>query len=172
MTAARDLLRTAVLATNPYWPFTHCNRWPYEGALYMFVRALRARPEIRSIYLRVPRQDAWIPGLSDIDLTLVLQGGMSAEREYDLLTFFWRTYARLKCLFPMLGEVEILDEAEVSPWLMWTLADAHGPSWTLLHGQPDQHVLGAHSPHWRRRAPRILPTTICAERCRTRTGRR
>lgn len=152
MTPARNLVRTLVLKTNPYWPFTRCNRWPYAGALYLFVRALRTRPEIRSIYLRLQPQRAWIPGLSDIDLTLVLQRGMSAEHEYDVLESFWKTCARLKRVFPMLGEVEILDEDEVPAWLTWTLPDPQGPSWTLLHGEPNPHVASVHSPHWRRRA--------------------
>lgn len=152
VTAARDLVRTLVLKTNPYWPFTRCNHWPYAGALYAFVRAVRTRPEIQSIYLRLQPQRAWIPGLSDIDLTLVLQGGMSLEREYDTLQSFWKTFVRLKRVFPMLGEVEILDEGEVSTWLTWTISDPQGPAWTVLHGRPNHHVLSIRSPHWRRRA--------------------
>lgn len=68
----RNLLRTYALRSNPYWPFTRLNRWPYDIALDTLVRVVRTSPEIRSVYVRAPREQPWIPGLTDIDLTLIL----------------------------------------------------------------------------------------------------
>jgi hypothetical protein len=151
MTTGRDLLRTAVLATNPYWPFTRLNRWPYDAALSILVRTARKRREISNLYIRMNSAQPWIPGLSDIDLTVLLRSGLAADDEYGVLESFWRTCARLQ-VFPLLGEVQILDEAELGSWLAWTGADPHGPSWRLLYGAANPLVVPGQSRHWRRQA--------------------
>jgi hypothetical protein len=147
------LLRTVVLRTNPHWPFRHCNRVPYAAAMRAFVGCLQTRPEISSIYVRHGlAQTEWIPALSDIDLTLILRRNLPAELEYDFLRTFWKRYGRLKRIFPMLGEVEILNKDEFPFWLTSSSYSPFGRRWRLLHGEQNTDLAADGSPHWRRRA--------------------
>jgi hypothetical protein len=147
---AHDLLRTLVLKTNPLFPFTYCNRWPYYASLQAITSLVRRRPEVRSLYLRhslAPK--GWTPALSDIDLTLILERSLTARREFDFIDSFRRRYRGLKRFLPMLGELEILGEDDFEPWLRSTGNSPAGRPWTLLHGQPILDPSSAPSPHWR-----------------------
>ena len=147
------LLRTVVLRTNSHWPFRQCNRIPYAAALHAFAWSFQRRREIRSVYVRHGRVEReWIPALSDIDLTVILQRSLSVEAEYEFLATFWRRFRRLKCVFPMLGEVEILNEGELAPWLAFSSCTPAGRHWSLLQGEEIAGLSAAGSPHWRRRA--------------------
>ena len=147
------LLRTFVLRTNPHWPFRYCNRIPYAAALRVFVRCFKTRPEIRSIYVRHGlAQGEWIPALSDIDLTLVLRRDLPVELEYDFLETFWRRYGRLRRIFPMLGEVLILNQDEFALWLTSSSYSPVNRRWHLLHGEQSVCLRADGSEHWRRRA--------------------
>jgi hypothetical protein len=149
----RGLLRTLVLKTNPHFPFRYCNRWPYDLALKSVIAAVRSYPEVRAVYLRrglAPR--VWIPGLSDIDLSLILERGLSAEREFDLVdALHWR-YRRLRQWFPMLGELEILGADDLNAWLGATCRTPVPRSWTLLYGTPALDAAFDRSPDWRSQA--------------------
>jgi hypothetical protein len=151
--SARDLVRTLILKTNPYWPFSRCNRMPYALAIRALVETFRKLPEIRGIYLRnglVAGQ--WIPAMSDIDISILIQKELTAEQEYGFLESFWKKYAGLKRFFPMLGEVEILNEAEFATWLSYTSCTPGPREWVLLHGKRDAGLAGDGSPCWRRRS--------------------
>ena len=147
------ILRSLALRTNPYWPFRHVNRLPYAAALRAFAGAFRARTELSSIYVRHGLAGGgWVPGLSDIDLTLILRTGLPADLEYGFLVDFWRQYSRLKTVFPMLGEVEILDEDEFPCWLSSSSYSLVPRRWRLLHGEPSADLAADASPRWRSRA--------------------
>ncbi len=148
-----DLVRNAVLRTNPYWPFRRCNRIPYHVAIRSVVRSIRRQPGIRSLYLRHGLAEGeWTPALSDIDFTLILKRGFPAEAEFGFLKDFWTRYGHLRRAFPMLGEVEILAEDELAPWLSLSSCVPGGRHWTLLHGEHSEDLSADGSPHWRRRA--------------------
>jgi hypothetical protein len=139
---ARDLLRTFVLRTNGIWPLSACNRLPYSTAVRLFVNAVRGRREIASVYLRHGMTgNAWIPGLSDIDWTVILERGLEEADERDFLEWFWSTYDRLRRYFPMLGEVVILDEGEFRLWQIYSSTTSQGWSWMLLHGRETANVV-------------------------------
>ena len=151
---ARDLFRTLVLKTNPYFPFVYCNRWPYHVSLRAVSSLVRRRPEVRSLYLRHSlASSGWTPALSDIDLTLILERSLTAQREFDFIDSFRRRYRRLKRFFPMLGELQILGEDDFKPWLRFTGDAPARRRWTLLDGQPIlDDSSSPPSPHWRVKA--------------------
>lgn len=150
---ARDLLRTFILRTNPYFPFRSWNRWPYSWAVRVARGEFGNRPEIRGLYLRHGMaRDGWIPGLSDIDLSVILKAGLPEEQEFPIVDSLRARHRRLKRAFPMLGEIEILAEDDLPAWLYWTSDCPGNREWTLLEGQGSDHVTAAGSPVWRRRA--------------------
>ena len=143
--SARDLMRTFIVKTNPYWPFSWCNRLPYALAIRVLMRAFRKCPEIRSMWLW---HDQWTPAMSDIDLLVLLQGGLTAEQEYDFLVSFWKTFDRLKRFFPMI-EAKILSEDELPLWLSY--ANSGHPDLTpvFLYGVEDPALAEVDFPSWR-----------------------
>ncbi len=52
----------------------------------------------------------WIPAVSDIDLTVIIDGSLTELQEYNFLKSFWKKFERLKKIFPMIGEVDIMNE--------------------------------------------------------------
>jgi len=156
---ARQLLRTCVLKTNAYWPFRQCSRATYAAAIKAFLIMLRGSKQIADIYLRNGMTESgWIPGLSDIDLILVLRNNLSEEQEYDFLASFWKAYQSLRFCFPMLGEVDILDESAFAPWLAHSSLSPEKRGWILLHGRGEADLAFDGCSGWRRRA---LNNAIC-----------
>ena len=131
----RDLIRTGVISTNPYWPFSSINKLPYYLAIRAFVHLCKRYTEIESVYLRsglVERQ--WVPGLSDIDFTIVIDAKLGYGDEFSFLQSFWRSFARLKKFFPMFGEVEILNDANIGSWTKFGLPGYSARNWHLVYG--------------------------------------
>src|SRR5579871_5621329 len=152
-TLARDLLRTFVLKTNGIWPLSICNRLPYSAAVRLFLHAVRDRREIASVYLRHGMTGSqWTPGLSDIDWTVILESGLDDAAERDFLEWFWNTYDRLRRLFPMLGEVVILEERQFRFWQIYSSTTSQGWSWMLLHGRETASVVSLDPEVWRARS--------------------
>lgn len=149
----RDDLQSLVLRTNRWFPFRYTNRWPYALALKSMVCLVSAHPQVRSLYLRHGLTSArWIPGLSDIDLSVIVESDLPPQREFDLIDSLRRDYDRLGKWFPMLGELEILSEDDLNPWLRAT-SEAPAPrAWTLLWGSPTFAAGADSSPRWRERA--------------------
>ncbi len=82
----RDFIREVVLRTNPYRPFSSLNKVPYRLAIEAFLRLCGKFPEITSAYLRgslVSRD--WVPALSDIDLTVIVDDQLGLDEEYAFL---------------------------------------------------------------------------------------
>jgi hypothetical protein len=151
--ALRQMVRTSVLKTNAYWPFGNCSRSLYTAAIQVFVRTFRDRKEVLQIYLRNGMAGTeWIPALSDIDFTIIMRSGLSDEKEFDFLESFWRDYRSLRFFFPMLGEVEILDEIAVAPCLEHGSCSPQSRPWMLLHGDADDSFVSESSAGWQRRA--------------------
>src|SRR5437870_844366 len=131
----RDIVRTAVIKTNPYWPFSTLNKTPYYFAIRIFVEACGRFPEIRAVYLRSGLAEGyWSPGLSDIDLTVIVDSRLTIDEEFAFLRSFWKRYDRLRNFFPMLGEVEILNIEQLKTWTRFGLRGYQAPRWKLLYG--------------------------------------
>ena len=149
---ARKLLRTLVLRTNRYFPFRYTNQWPYRAASKAAARRFGRHAGVLALYLRHAHTSAaWIPGLSDIDLTMVLKRGLSAAAEFDLVDLLWSDYRSLKRYFPMLGELRILGADDLNAWLRETSESPTPRAWTLLAGEPVYDSAADRSPAWRRR---------------------
>jgi predicted nucleotidyltransferase len=132
----KSLLRMAVLKTNAHWPFTLLNPMPYSWAISQFVKACQYFPEIRSVYLRHALvQGQWTPGLSDIDLTVIIDWRLARAEEFAFLAAFWKRIGRLQRVFPMLGEIEILSEAHLDSWTRFGFEGRGAWNWELLHGE-------------------------------------
>ena len=132
---ARDIIRTAVVKTNPFWPFSSLNKMPYYLAIKGFIRLCKKFPEIKSTYLRHGlTHENWIPGLSDIDLTLIIDSGLTTEEEFSFLSSFWKNYDNMKKVFPMLGDVEILNEEHIGSWTKFNMRGYESRNWRLIYG--------------------------------------
>ena len=132
----RDFVRWTVSRTNPYWPFSSLNKIPYSLAIKSFIRMAEKFPEIKSVYLRhgLLRKD-WVPAISDVDLTLIMERGMEPEQEFRFLGSFWTEFKRFKKVFPMLGEIDILREKECDSWVSVTIRGYEAKEWVLLSGK-------------------------------------
>jgi hypothetical protein len=144
------LLRELVLRTNRFGPFQKVYNAIYNTAVACFVHTVaRKRPMVRSIYLRRGQNGhKWIPGLSDIDSTVILAASSSPKEEYLLLEDFWAAYRRLRKLFPMLGEVEVLVPHELGAWLANTGWAPGRRAWELIYGEQDAGLAFDATPDW------------------------
>ena len=134
---ARDLLQIAVLKTNPVFPFSWLNRAPYRLALNQFERLCRKFPEVRGVYLRHGvAQSGWVPGISDIDLTVTYARGLPACDEFRFLRSFRESVVRLRRAFPMLVDVEILDEELLTSFTRFGIRSLDTTDWKVLSGPP------------------------------------
>jgi hypothetical protein len=134
--SVKDLTRFIIIKTNSLWPFTFLNRIPYYLALKTFIYIFSSFKEVKSIYLRHGMSKKnWVPAISDIDLTIIINSNLPTEQEYSFLTVFWRKFKRLKKIFPMLGEVDILRENEVESWTRFTIRGYEAGNWKLLYGK-------------------------------------
>lgn len=128
--------RTFVLLSNRYWPFSRLNKLPYDLAIETVARGCRVFPQVLSLYVRhgLSRPD-WVPGISDIDFTVVIDSGMTAELEFEFLGRFWVWYSGQRKTFPMLGEVMILSEDKIDVWTRFTVRGLEARDWKLVYGR-------------------------------------
>ena len=75
-----------------------------------------------------------MPGLSDIDLTAIIDTGLNPEKEFSFLVSFWKTYERLKKVFPMLGHIDLLDEKLIKTWTRFSITGYESKYWKLIYG--------------------------------------
>ena len=133
---ARRLLRIFVLRSNSYWPFSYLNQLPYRLAIRWFVNACGNFSAIRSVYLRHALIEGhWTPALSDIDLTVVTDKRLSDEAEFLFLKAFWQRIGKLRRIFPMYGEIEVLSEDHLVSWAKFGPEGQGCSSWELLSGE-------------------------------------
>lgn len=136
-TFSKAALRKFVLRTNSVWPFSRLNRIPYNVAI-KYIRALPKKfTSIKAIYLRHSMADGtWVPGRSDIDLTIITNPIPDASAEFAFLKSFWTDYQRLQTFFPMLGEIDILNDKLFLPWMRLGIRGYESKDWVLLYGDP------------------------------------
>jgi predicted nucleotidyltransferase len=124
-----------VIRSNAYRPFSWLNKQPYFLAISLFRRLCARSPEIHSAYLRHSLAEGrWEPGLSDIDLTILLHPGMTRESEFGFLSRFRRTYERIRRFLPILGELDILPVNYMKSWCLHSLRGRSVHRWATLCG--------------------------------------
>ncbi|MCI0603863.1 hypothetical protein L0156_12720 [bacterium] len=137
----KDFIRNLVLKTNDVWPFSSMNRFPYYAGVRAFLHICKEFPKIQRVYLRHGLVESdWVPGISDIDLTVLFEPGNTAEEEFAFAVSFWRRVERLKRFFPMLGEIDLLDSKQISSWTRFTIRGKESKSWRLLYAMGDLQV--------------------------------
>ncbi|MCI0454153.1 MAG: hypothetical protein L0Y68_04060 [Candidatus Dadabacteria bacterium] len=130
-----DIVRTIVLKTNRWWPFSQLNKTPYYIAIWAFVRLCKRFTQIKSVYLRHRLVEGnWTPALSDIDLTVIIDSKLTAEEEFSFLYSFWKNYEGMKKLFPMLGEIEVLNDEHIGSWIKFGIEGYTSQNWILVYG--------------------------------------
>lgn len=108
---------------------------PYYVAIRATARLLKKYPLVSAAYARNSfALGVWIPGRSDIDLTLILRTGETPQQELENVNGFWKDYAALQRWFPMLGEVEILNEAHFAAWVRFTVTGYEARYWLPVYG--------------------------------------
>jgi hypothetical protein len=138
----RRLLRALVLRTNS-WPVAGAlYRVPYRMAAHALARAAGEIPEISGLFARGSyAAGQWAPGRSDIDVTAILQSpSLPAVRRFAART------AELRRRFPMIGEVEFLDQACLSAYSASAFTGFQSSRWLPLAGRlppPDFYHHGA-----------------------------
>ena len=132
----KDIIRTTVVKTNPYWPFSRLNKIPYHLAIKTLVQYYKKFPEIKSVYLtHSVAEGNWVPGLSDIDWIIIIYSNITSEHELVFLETFWHSYGRIKKLFfPMLGEGTIISEYELENMLFSGVKTYESRNWNLIYG--------------------------------------
>jgi len=129
-------LQQIVLTVNR-WPLgMRLTKLPYRAAVVLFRRQLRRDPLILAAYARNSYANGtWIPGRSDIDLTVILREGGAPQEEYACVRKLRKNYASLQRWFPMLGELEIINEAHLEAWTRFTIAGYESRHWLRLYGK-------------------------------------
>jgi len=132
----RTRLQSFVIKTGKNKILNRAYRAYYILAIKSFKAIFSHFKEIESIYLR--RQVArgsWQPGASDIDLSVIIKE-MPYERDARFLKAFWRDYARLRKIFPFLGEVEIATRRELENWQRaWGVRAQEVVYWRRIYGR-------------------------------------
>ncbi len=138
--SATDLVRAAAVRTNRYWPFSQLNRLAYGLALRAFLSHCTTSSAVRSVYLRhgLVQRD-WVPGLSDIDLTITFDGGLSEREEWAFARDFWRRQQRLQPLVPMVraSDISLISEAYLESWTSLGIKGYEARTWKLVRGRPN-----------------------------------
>ena len=128
--AVTSIVQTVVQATS---------HWPVAGSLYRSIYHSAARavgdltsrePRLAGIYARNSYAlGTWEPGRSDIDLTAIWSGPNP-----ESAASFHAAFATLKKRFPMLGEVEMLDERHLAAWSGYGVPGLESARWKTLGG--------------------------------------
>jgi hypothetical protein len=125
------LLRGAVRATHDWPVFNAIYRSRYRAAAAAAGRLRETIPSIAGIYARNSYAlDTWVPGRSDIDLTVVWRQG--TRQDVDR---FYAFYDQLRKRFPMLGEVEMLDDDHLEAWTSQGVTGLESKRWVKLSGE-------------------------------------
>ena len=132
----RDSIRFAVVKSNSYRLFSRLNKAIYDFAVKIFILNCRKFSEIRKIYLKPSfGNSGWTPGLSDIDLIVIVNDNPGLHEEIVFLNNFWKNYNRLKFFFPMLGHVDIISEEQLKTLLKFKIEGYGFSSWDLRYSK-------------------------------------
>ncbi|HNR68580.1 MAG TPA: hypothetical protein PKN04_11300 [bacterium] len=131
-----SVIRKIVLLTNPHWPFNLVNKLPYKFAILQFIQFSRQFPEIHALYLRHGMvYENWQPGLSDIDLTVVIKDEQEWDSEFHFLLAFWQKFQRIRKWLPMLTDVNILSLRQMKAWTGFTISGYEARDWQKIFGK-------------------------------------
>jgi hypothetical protein len=112
-----DVARRLVLRTNDWPGLRRLYHDAYELGLSLATRRLASVPGVLAVMVRVGADGrAWVPGLSDYDLT-VLTERRDAAGTLRVLDELWGRYRRLKRSLPQLGETEVMNLDEYRDFL-------------------------------------------------------
>lgn len=78
---------------------------------------------------------SWIPGYSDIDWTVVVSKEVEGSTEFKMLRKFWYKVDLLRKVFPIIGEIDIINESHLSLWTSIGITGYESKLWKLYHGQ-------------------------------------
>jgi len=137
-------VRAAAIRTRNRPAFLALYRAVYRGALALFSAAFRLSFQKHgALYLRrgMAGRD-WLPGISDIDLLAVLDGGAQAESGAALK--LWRLHQGFKRVFPFFGEIQIANPLEIGGYVReggWRAREM--PRWKTLRGKALEIALPA-----------------------------
>lgn len=112
-----DVARRLVLRTNDWPGLGRLYQGAYELGLTVTASRLKSVPGVLAVMVRVGEDGrAWVPGLSDYDLT-VLTERLDAARMMRFLDELWGRYRRIKRSIPQLGETEVMTVDEYRDFL-------------------------------------------------------
>lgn len=147
-----NYIRKFVLRSHR-WPFF---RWFYDG-VYRGGRFLlgalgRLDSSIIGMFLRTSSEPS-IPGLSDFDLTVTPQDAPTSER-LQFLARFWKRYAVVKRILPMLRETDILPPQDLIDYMTF------GPGPTVARKRLSI-LFERFPPKWKNRFREIFEKQSC-----------
>jgi hypothetical protein len=115
------------------------HRWPLLGTIYKEIYRAAAdsvahlakqNPAIAGIYARNSYAlGTWEVGRSDIDLTVVW-----LQPSQEIIDRFHLDYSKLQKRFPMLGEIEMIDDRHLAAWTRHGIPGLHSRDWKILAG--------------------------------------
>lgn len=114
------------------WPVLNSiYRLTYHIAAGAFGRLAKSNKSIVGIYVHGRYAlGTWIPGVSDIDLAVVWR--RAKRHEVDDL---YKRHDHLRSYFPMLGEIQMLDERHVEAWTSHGIDGLESNGWIKLAGE-------------------------------------
>ncbi|MFC1680798.1 hypothetical protein ACFL1S_03265 [Pseudomonadota bacterium] len=135
MITLRQFLQSLVLNVNRLPYGLKLTRLPYRLALHAVIRLVGRYPTVKAVYARNSYAlGTWVPGRSDIDLTLILDARSSPDEEMRTVQGFRKGYAALVRRFPMLGEFEVINEAHLDAWTRYSITGYEARFWLPLYG--------------------------------------
>ncbi len=113
-----DLIREAVLKANAIRPFSSFTQAIYRAALKIFILYCKNCCDVRSIILKqTPSSINWVPGISDLDVFLVLGDKLPASGIFEKVCLFWRVHLFCRRFLPVFDrELMLIQEAYLSNW--------------------------------------------------------
>jgi hypothetical protein len=110
------LARSAIVQTAT-WPVARsAYRSIYRYQVARVRRALAKTPGIATVLLRGSANERVQPGLSDIDLAVVLDRGLDAEGELSALDELEIAVSRINLGAPLIRDIHVIAEDELAAW--------------------------------------------------------
>lgn len=107
----------------------------YRLAGLAFVSLCKRHPVIKSAYIRQRHTSASrTPGLSDIDLTFVLNSESSEQSALLEVRQFHREIGLLRKIFPILVDIEVLHESHFSNYIYFGVMGYSSKHWQRVYG--------------------------------------
>src|SRR5579862_7693821 len=131
-----EITKDVVRQTREWPVLCSIYRLTYHIAAEAFGRLGKGNKSIVGIYAHGRYAlGTWIPGVSDIDLAVVWRGARRHEVDN-----FYKRYDRLRSYFPMLGEIEMLDERHMDARTSHAIDGLESNSWLKLAGRSEEHT--------------------------------